>query len=162
MRALVARLRMYPNASEVLRYLVAGTAITLTAHLIYLGGLGFDLTPSLSWFLSFLCGIALGYVVHHRYVFRTERQRHHWITFPAAYLLRFAIGEIELWFCLALGLSPGWAGFVTNVSMAPLGFVLLRLVLKGEAFAIHREKGERGSKPSSTLRSGWTGLRRHR
>jgi putative flippase GtrA len=138
MRVLVARLRTDPNASEVLRYLVAGAGITLMAHLIYLGGLRFDLKPGLSWFVSFVFGIAMGYAIHHRYVFRTKRQRHHWITFPAAYLLRFVIGEVELWLFLGLELSPGWAGFITNISMAPLGFVLLRLVLKGEAFAQHR------------------------
>ena len=135
MRRLVERLRKHPTSGETLRYLVAGTAITLATHLIYLGGLQLDLHPQLSWALSFLCGIVMGYLIHGRYVFRAAMRRHHWFTFPTSYLLRFAIGEVLLWACVRQGLSEGWAGFVTNVAMAPLGFMLLRLVLKGEVLA---------------------------
>jgi hypothetical protein len=34
---------------------------------------------------------------------------------------------------LWLGLSEAWAGFVTNVAMAPIGYVLLRLTLRGKS-----------------------------
>ena len=133
MRTAISRLGKHPAFREVLRYLVGGTFITLVAQLLYLGGLQLALQPQLSWALSFVCGIIMGYVVHGRYVFRAEVRRHHWLTFPAGYLLRFAIGELLLWAGLAIGLTAGWAGFITNIIMAPLGFLLLRLVLKGEA-----------------------------
>jgi len=136
-RAAVARLRGHPALGEVLRYLVAGTAITLGAHAIYLAGFALAMHPQLSWAVSYVCGIAVGYVVHGRYVFQAEARRHHWFTFPASYLFRFLIGEGLLWAAVAIGLSAGWAGFVTNLLLAPLGFVLLRLVLVGEALAWH-------------------------
>jgi putative flippase GtrA len=137
-RNAISRLRKSPAVREVTRYLVGGTAITLATHLLYLGGLQLALRPQLSWALAFACGIMMGYVVHRRYVFRAQVRRHHWLTFPASYLLRFALGELLLWAGLAMGITAGWAGFITNVVMAPLGFLLLRLVLKGEARSISR------------------------
>lgn len=167
MRRAVARVRAHPSFGELVRYLVAGTAITLAAHLIYLGGLELALHPQASWAVSYVCGIAMGYVVHGRYVFRAEMRRHHWFTFPASYLLRFVIGEGMLWAAVALGLSAGWAGFVTNIAMAPLGFVLLRVVLLGEALARRAPPGapaaqEDDGEPPTELAdpaAGWNGSR---
>ena len=143
MRIAIFRLSKHPALREVLRYLVGGSGITLATHLLYLGGLQLALQPQLSWGLSFACGIIMGYVVHGRYVFRAQVRRHHWLTFPASYLLRFAIGELLLWAGLAIGLTAGWAGFITNIIMAPLGFLLLRLVLKGEARSLSKTTHDR-------------------
>jgi putative flippase GtrA len=133
LRTALSRLHKSPAVREILRYLLGGTVITLATHLLYLVGLWLALRPQLSWALAFACGIIMGYTVHRRYVFRAQVRRHHWLTFPASYLLRFAIGELLLWAGLAIGLTAGWAGFITNIVMAPLGFLLLRLVLKEEA-----------------------------
>lgn len=112
------------------RYLVAGVGITLAAHGVYLALLGGDVAPHPAWALSFVFGTVLGYFVHQRFVFRVRRRRTHWLSFPAAYLLRFGIGEALLTGALALGVSAGWAGFITNVAMAPIGYLLLRRVLQ--------------------------------
>lgn len=119
------------RAGELLRYLVVGGFITAAAHLVYLLLLQLGLGPHLAWALSFVVGTVLGYVLHRRFVFRARARRHHWFSFPAAYLLRFWIGQGLLAAALWSGLSQGWAGFVVNVLMAPLGFVMLRLVLRG-------------------------------
>lgn len=119
------------RAYEITRYLIAGVGITLLSQLIYIAFLKLNLTPSTSWGLSFIFGIAAGYIIHGRYVFRSERRTHHWISFPTSYLLRFMIGQGVLSACLKTGLSEGWAGLVANILLAPLGYLLLRLTLRG-------------------------------
>jgi putative flippase GtrA len=115
--------------AEPLRFLVGGGFVTLAAHGVYLFALLYT-GPYLAWTLSFAFGTVLGYYVHRRYVFRVEALRHHLVTFPAVYLLRFAISQGILALMLWLGLSEGWAGFVTNVAMTPIGYVLLRTILR--------------------------------
>ena len=129
MRDLMTWLRS-PRCPEILRYLLAGTAITLAAHGVYLLALYMGLAPHPAWAVSFAFGTAIGYVIHRRFVFRAQARRRHWISFPAAYLLRFAIGEGLLTVLLVVETTPGWAGFIANLAMAPIGFVLLRTVLR--------------------------------
>lgn len=116
---------------EIGRYLVGGGSLTLLTHGLYLVGLALGLAPSVAWAVAYGFGVMLGYVVHRRFVFRAPAQRHHWFSFPASYGLRFVIGEGLLAGFLRLGLAPGWAGFATNLVMAPIGFLLLRFVLRG-------------------------------
>ncbi len=123
-----ARLRSGRGA-ELLRYVFAGVGITLAAHGIYLLLLFAGQGPHVAWALSFVCGTVLGYIVHRRFVFRVRARRHHWVSFPLAYVLRFGIGQALLTLALWGGMSEGWAGFVVNVAMAPIGYLMLRLVL---------------------------------
>lgn len=116
--------------AEPIRYLLAGAGITLAAHGVYLFALSLGMQPHPAWAVSFAFGTVIGYVIHKSFVFRVRAHRRHWVSFPAIYLLRFGIGEGMLTGLLAAGMSAGWAGFVTNVAMAPIGFVLLRLVLR--------------------------------
>ncbi|MDR0717249.1 MAG: GtrA family protein [Azoarcus sp.] len=117
--------------AEPLRFLAGGGLVTLAAHGVYLLALLFA-GPNLAWTISFVFGTAFGYCVHRRYVFRVEALRRHLVTFPAIYLLRFAISLGMLTSLRWLGLSDGWAGFVTAVAMAPVGYVLLRATLRGK------------------------------
>ncbi|GHT82835.1 hypothetical protein FACS1894116_04800 [Betaproteobacteria bacterium] len=116
--------------AEPLRFLIGGSVVTLSAHCVYL--LALCVTgPYQAWTVSFIFGTVFGYFVHRRYVFRVEALRHHLLTFPAIYLLRFAISQGVLALMLWLGLSEGWAGFITNLTMAPVGYLLLRATLRG-------------------------------
>ncbi|MDR2031638.1 MAG: GtrA family protein [Azoarcus sp.] len=117
--------------AEPLRFLAGGGLVTLAAHGVYLLALRFS-GPYPAWTVSFLFGTAFGYCVHRRYVFRVAALRRHLLTFPAIYLLRFATSWGVLAAMLWLGLSDGWAGFVANVTMAPVGYVLLRATLRGK------------------------------
>lgn len=126
----LARLRS-GRGGELIRYIVVGGVITLAAHLVYLALLAWDVGPHLAWTCSFVFGTVIGYILHRRFVFKAQVKTHHWFSFPAAYFLRFWAGQGLLVAALWLGLSEGWAGFVVNLAMAPLGFVLLRLVLRG-------------------------------
>ena len=119
------------GTTEFVRYLVAGGAITLATHGLFLLGLACGFTPTTSWAAAFVSGTIGGYFIHGRFVFRAPAQRHHWLSFPASYLLRFLLGEALLAGLIRIGVSDGWAGFITSLSMAPLGFILLRLVLRG-------------------------------
>jgi len=118
--------------AEPLRYLLAGAGITLAAHGFYLLALNLGMKPHSAWAASFVFGTIIGYVIHKNFVFRVRARRRHWVSFPAIYLFRFCVGEGMLMGLLATGVSAGWAGFVTNVAMAPIGFLLLRLVLRNE------------------------------
>lgn len=116
--------------NQLLRYILVGGGITVAAHLVYLLLLALGLGPHTAWLLSFVFGTSVGYVLHRRLVFRAQARRHHWLTFPATYVLRFWIGQGLLGIALWLGFSPGWAGLIVNLLMAPIGFVMLRLVLR--------------------------------
>jgi putative flippase GtrA len=116
--------------AEPLRYLLGGGIVTLVSHGVYLLALRFT-APYLAWTLSFIFGTAFGYHVHRRYVFRVDALRQHLVTFPTIYLLRFAISQGVLALMLWLGLTAGWAGFITNLTMAPVGYILLRVTLRG-------------------------------
>lgn len=126
------------TAAEVLRYLVAGTAITLASQAIYEFGLATGLEPRVAFALSFLCGTGAGYLIHSRFVFRTPARRHHWFSFPLSYLLRFLAGEGLLMSLLRGGMGASAAGLVTNLFMAPIGFLMLRLVLRAEGLWLPR------------------------
>ncbi|NMG70933.1 GtrA family protein [Parazoarcus communis] len=119
--------------AEVVRYLIAGTAITLAAHAVYLLALSGGIEPHPAWAVSFVFGTVIGYLIHRGFVFRVKARRRHWVSFPLAYGLRFSIGQGLLALLLALDMSAGWAGFVTNVAMAPIGFLLLKTVLRERA-----------------------------
>lgn len=82
--------------------------------------------------MSYLCGTGAGYLVHSRFVFRTPARRHHWFSFPLCYLLRFLAGEGLLMVLLRGGMGASVAGLLTNLCMAPIGFLMLRLVLRAE------------------------------
>lgn len=127
---LFARLRA-GRAGELIRYILAGGLITLAAHLVYLALLAWGIGPHTAWTFSFVFGTLAGYVLHGRYVFRARARRHHWISFPFVYVVRFWVGQGLLASALWFGLSEGWAGFAVNVLMAPVGFVMLRVVLRG-------------------------------
>lgn len=118
------------RGAEIVRYLLAGGFITALAHLAYLFFLWLGMGPHLAWALSFVFGTVLGYLIHRSFVFQVPARRHHWWSFPAVYLGRFLLGQLLLTAFLWAGLSAGWAGFWVNALMAPLGYVLLRAVLR--------------------------------
>lgn len=115
------------GAYRLFRYVVAGTLNTGFSQLLYLAGLGLGLKPGIAYALAFAAGIAVGYVLHGRIVFRASPRRVHLVTFPAACLARLALSEWLLYALIDAGMSAGWSGLVVNVVMVPVGYLLTRL-----------------------------------
>jgi putative flippase GtrA len=115
------------GAYRLARYVVAGTINTALSQLVYLGGLALGLSPGVAYAIAFAAGIAIGYLLHGRVVFRAAPQRVHLVTFPAACLARLALSEVLLHAFIDAGMTAGWAGLVVSVAMVPVGYVLTRL-----------------------------------
>jgi putative flippase GtrA len=87
------------------------------------------MAPGTAFAGAFAAGIAIGYLLHGRIVFRARPRHAHWITFPAACIARLVLSEWLLHALIDLGMTPGWAGLAVNVAMVPLGYALTRLAL---------------------------------
>jgi putative flippase GtrA len=116
----LARLTRY----RLVRYVIAGSVNTGLSQLLYLAGLWVGLLPSWAYACAFAVGIAIGYVLHGRYVFGARATRTHVISFPAACLVRLGVSEWLLHGLLNAGVTPGWAGLIVNVGMVPVGYAL--------------------------------------
>jgi putative flippase GtrA len=110
--------------SRLVRYIIAGSLNTGLSQLVYLAFLALGLAPGWAYAGSFAVGIAIGYVLHGRYVFAARPTRAHVISYPVACLARLGVSEWMLHVLLDAGVSAGWAGLIVNVTMVPVGFVL--------------------------------------
>lgn len=117
---------IYARATRhrVVRYVVAGSVNTGLSQLLYLAGLWAGMRPSWAYACAFVAGIALGYVLHGRYVFAARPSRAHLVSYPVACLARLGASEWLLHALLDAGITPGWAGLVVNVGMVPVGYAL--------------------------------------
>jgi putative flippase GtrA len=118
------------------RYVIAGTINTALSQLVYLAGLVAGMQPGIAYAVAFGAGIAIGYLLHGRVVFRAAPRRVHMVTFTVACLVRLLMSEVMLYALIDWGMSAGWAGLVVNVAMVPVGYVLTR-------FAFSDRWGER-------------------
>ena len=111
------------------RYVVAGSVNTGISQLFYLAGLHAGLAPGIAFACAFAVGIGIGYLLHSRIVFNAKPRQLHWLSFPAACLLRLVFSEWLLHVLIDRGVTAGWAGLVVNIAMVPVGYVLTKLAL---------------------------------
>ena len=117
------------------RYLLAGgvnTAITYALLLVAMRVLNYAIAYSLVYVL----GIALGYWLQCRFVFRVPLRWRSAVAFPLVYFIQYLVGLALLFFLVELtALLNEVAALVVVLVNVPLGFVLSRLFLRSESAA---------------------------
>jgi putative flippase GtrA len=119
---------------RLVRYAVAGSVNTGISQLFYLAGLRAGMAPGIAFACAFAIGIGIGYLLHSRFVFNARPRQVHWLSFPAACLLRLVFSEWLLYALIDRGVTAGWAGLVVNIAMVPVGYVLTKLALTTPRF----------------------------
>jgi len=119
--------------ARFVRYLLAGLANTAASYallIVLMQWTGYVV----AYTLAYVLGIALGYWLQTRFVFRVPL---HWRTalaFPLGYVAQYVAGVIVLGLLVErLGTTPELAAFIVIVMNVPLGYVVNRYVLTPRA-----------------------------
>jgi len=115
--------------SQFLRYLLAGLANTAVSYAVLV--LLMQWTDYVvAYTLAYVLGIALGYWLQTRFVFRVPLRWGTLVAFPVGYMVQYLLGVAVLWLLVErFGTAPELAAFVVIVMNVPLGYVLNRYLL---------------------------------
>ncbi|HIE4563170.1 TPA: GtrA family protein [Stenotrophomonas maltophilia] len=117
------------SLATIVRFLISGginTGATFALYWLLLLWLDYRF----AYAISFICGIALSYVLSTRFVFRTSFSWAKVVMFPLVYLVTYAAGACVLDLSVRrLGVPAHLAPFVSICVTLPLTFLLSRFVL---------------------------------
>lgn len=115
---------------EFVRYVVVGALNTLVAYALFVAAM--RVIPYLvAYSGAYATGIALGYALQSRFVFRVPIRWRTALRFPVAYLVQYAAGAALLWLLVdSLGIARTVAALIVVAAVVPLGFVLNRVALR--------------------------------
>jgi len=116
-------------ASPAVRFLLAGglnTAVTFGLYVVLKTVLNYQI----SYFISWVCGIFLAWLMSSWFVFRSRPSLRTFLRFPLVYVVQYVLGAtlLEL-FAGVLGLSQTWSPLLVIVLTLPLTFLLSKFVL---------------------------------
>ena len=111
------------------RYVVAGLCNTaLTYALLILAMQWID--DLIAYSIVYVLGIAIGYGLQSRFVFRVPVDWRSAARFPAIYLFQYLLGASILWMLIHAGhLNPRVAALAAVAANVPVGFWMSRVVL---------------------------------
>ena len=107
---------------DLLRFAVAGTAVTVVQSATYVGCVDLGLTgPVVAGVIAFLLGTVVSFAVHYRWTFRSSRRvRHAAWRFGVARLAGLGVNTGGIWLVTkALALSHYW-GLAVMLLVTPL------------------------------------------
>lgn len=106
------------------RYLVAGALNTLSTYALLVLAMRF-MPYLIAYSLVYAIGVAIGYALQSRFVFRVPLSWRTARRFPLAYAAQYAFGAILLWLLVdAAQMSRNLAALVVVGASVPLGFML--------------------------------------
>lgn len=118
--------------SEILRYLIAGgmnTIITYIAYLLLLPIIAYQV----AFFLTYVAGIFITYVLNALFVFRQPLDWKKALQFPIIYIVQYAASAIMLELFVRWGVSPAIAPAIVLAILTPPTYLASRLLLKSGA-----------------------------
>lgn len=118
---------------QFVRYVVAGLCNTAFTYALLIVGMRW-IEDLLAYSVVYILGIAAGYWLQSRFVFRVPIDWRSAARFPAVYLVQYAVGASILWMLIhTLYVSPHVAALCAVAANVPTGFWMSRLTLAGSA-----------------------------
>lgn len=115
---------------EFVRYLVVGAVNTVVTYALFVAAMHV-MTYLLAYSGAYAAGIAIGYALQSRFVFRVPIQWRTALRFPLAYVVQYVAGAALLWLLVDyLAIARGVAALIVVAATVPLGFALNRLALR--------------------------------
>ncbi len=112
-----------------IRFFAGGVATTVVSYAAYLALLQF-MPYQRAYFVAYVLGIAVAYVINSVLVFRVPLSRGRFIVYPLIYLFQYAVQAGLLAIGVeVVGLPVKLAPLAVIVLMIPVSYVLNRLVL---------------------------------
>jgi putative flippase GtrA len=113
------------------RYVVCGALNTALTYALLV--LAMRVMPYLvAYTVVYVLGVAIGYALQSRFVFRVPMAWRTAVRFPMAYAAQYAFGAALLWLMVdVVHLGPNLAALVVVAASVPLGFLLNRRALAG-------------------------------
>lgn len=114
---------------EFVRFLLVGTANTVTSYLLYLLLLAI-LPYLLAYSLAYCIGIVISYFLNVHFVFRQRAGLAGFLAFPLVYVIQYCLGALILWLLVDhASISPAWAMVGVIVATIPVTFLTSRFIL---------------------------------
>jgi putative flippase GtrA len=118
---------------QFIRYLIAGLCNTGFTYALLIFAMRW-IDDLLAYSIVYVLGIAVGYGLQSRFVFRVPIDWRSAARFPAVYLVQYAVGASILWMLIhTLYVSPRVAALCAIAANVPTGFWMSRLTLAGSA-----------------------------
>jgi putative flippase GtrA len=115
---------------ELAKFIAARVASTVASYLIYLVLLHW-MGYALAYFIAYLAGIGLSYVVNAMMVFKQPMTRRSALLFPLIYVVQFLLGMLILRLCIEKLDTPEWLGMAISIVLTlPLAFGLSRWAMR--------------------------------
>lgn len=114
---------------QFVRYLIAGatnTALTYGLLLVAMQWIAY----LAAYTIVYLLGIAIGYWLQSRFVFRVPIDWRTTVRFPLVYIVQYVVGAVLLWLLVDVARIPAtWAALLIVLGTVPLGFFLSRRIM---------------------------------
>jgi putative flippase GtrA len=122
-------IRVATPRAQFARYLAAGavnTALTYALLVVAMRWIGY----LAAYTIVYAVGIALGYWLQSRFVFRVPLAWRVALRFPLVYIVQYVLGFAVLWLLVdAVHVENDLAALIVVIANVPLGFLLSRLLL---------------------------------
>lgn len=113
------------------RYLIAGALNTGLTYLLYLGLL-FLMPYIWAYSLTYVAGIASGYMLNARWVFKQAPNLRTAAVYPLSYGFNYLLGVAMLWFLVeTLNLPKEIAPLVVVALSVPIIYIFTKTIFKG-------------------------------
>lgn len=117
-------------SKEFIKFVVVGIVNTASTYLIYLMLLNV-LSYTLSYTVSYICGIFISYVLNSYYVFKEEFNYKKMIQYPLVYVVQYVINAVMLYLLVDyLKLEKEYAPLVVILLTIPITYIFSRLIIK--------------------------------
>jgi putative flippase GtrA len=121
------------------RYVIAGAVNTAVTYVL-LVALMRVIEYRLAYSIAYLAGVVLGCWLQCRFVFHVPLDWRNAIRFPAVYAIQYLTGLLLLWALVdAAGMRREWAALLVVVLNVPIGFFMLRFLLRVRARSSARD-----------------------
>ena len=114
---------------QFVRYLIAGatnTALTYGLLLVAMQWIAY----LAAYTIVYLLGIAIGYWLQSRFVFRVPIDWRTAVRFPRVYIVQYVVGAVLLWLLVDVARIPAtWAALLVVLGTVPLGFFMSRRIM---------------------------------
>jgi putative flippase GtrA len=137
-RRILAIARELDTRGQLVRYVIAGVFNTVVTYALLVLAMEW-LQYLIAYSIVYVLGIAIGYWLQSRFVFRVPVRWRSAAQFPVVYVFQYVLGASILWALIRLfQFGPRLAALFTVAVTVPAGFLMSRRVLAGPARHAHR------------------------
>ena len=131
MRRILAIARELDTRGQLARYVISGVFNTVVTYALLVLAMEW-LDYLIAYSIVYVLGIAIGYWLQSRFVFRVPVRWRSAVRFPAVYVFQYVLGASILWSLIRLfQFGPRLAALFAVAVTVPAGFLMSRRVLAG-------------------------------